>query len=79
MQRKPPGVFNSAGVDLVIAIELAYRKGIIPMRTLLRVDAPILVWNTQQIRRLPEDADFDMIMENSGMAGLPELTSGFIA
>jgi L-arabinose isomerase len=71
-------VFNAEGVDLVIAIELAYQKGVIPMRTLLRVNAPILVWNTQQIRRLPEEADFDVIMENSGMAGLPELTSALI-
>jgi L-arabinose isomerase len=71
-------IFNSSEVDLIIAIELAYQKGIIPMRTLLRVNAPILVWNTQQIRRLPEDADFDIIMENSGMAGLPELTSALI-
>jgi L-arabinose isomerase len=71
-------VFNAEGVDLIIAIELAYQKGIIPMRTLLRVQAPILVWNTQQIRRLPEEADFDVIMENSGMAGLPELTSALI-
>jgi L-arabinose isomerase len=71
-------MFNAENVDLVIAIELAYQKGIIPMRTLLRVNAPILVWNTQQIRRLPEEADFDVIMENSGMAGLPELTSALI-
>lgn len=70
--------FNSAGVDLIVALELAYQKGIIPIRTLLRTTAPILVWNTQQIRRLPEDADFDLIMENSGMAGLPELTSALI-
>jgi L-arabinose isomerase len=75
---KATQVFNAAGVDLVIALELAYQKGIIPMRTLLRVEAPILVWNTQQIRRLPEEADFDVIMENSGMAGLPELTSALI-
>jgi L-arabinose isomerase len=71
-------VFKAEGVDLIVAIELAYQKGVIPMRTLLRVDAPILVWNTQQIRRLPEEADFDVIMENSGMAGLPELTSALI-
>jgi L-arabinose isomerase len=70
--------FNAAGVDLIIALELAYQKGIIPMRTLLRTQAPLLVWNTQQIRRLPEKADFDLIMENSGMAGLPELTSALL-
>jgi L-arabinose isomerase len=75
---KATQLFNGAGADLIIALELAYQKGIIPMRTLLRVNAPILVWNTQQIRRLPEDADFDLIMENSGMAGLPELTSALI-
>lgn len=71
-------LFNAEGVDLIVVIELAYQKGIIPMRALLRVTAPILVWNTQQIRRLPEDADFDLIMENSGMAGVPELTSALI-
>ncbi|MGA9190336.1 MAG: hypothetical protein WBZ24_01265 [Anaerolineales bacterium] len=71
-------MFNAESVDLIVAIELAYQKGIIPMRTLLRVQAPILVWNTQQVRRLPEEADFDVIMENSGMAGLPELTSALI-
>jgi L-arabinose isomerase len=71
-------VFNGSGVDLIVVLELAYQKGIIPMRTLLRTQAPILVWNTQQIRRLPEDADFDLIMENSGMCGLPELTSALI-
>src|SRR3990170_3225098 len=70
--------FNAAGVDMIIVVELAYQKGLIPLRTLLRVSAPILVWNTQQIRRLPEQADFDLIMENSGMAGLPELTSGLL-
>ncbi len=75
---KATQAFNAAPVDLVVAIELAYQKGIIPMRTLLRVNAPILVWNTQQIRRFPEDADFDVIMENSGMAGLPELTSALL-
>jgi L-arabinose isomerase len=71
-------VFNAAGVDLIVALELAYQKGIIAVRPLLRTTAPVLIWNTQQIRRLPEDADFDLIMENSGMAGLPELTSALI-
>lgn len=75
---KATRAFEAAGVDLIIALELAYQKGIIPMRTLLRTSAPVLVWNTQQIKRLPEDADFDLIMENSGMCGLPELTSALI-
>jgi L-arabinose isomerase len=37
-----------------------------------------VVWNTQQIEYLPEDADFDLIMVNSGMCGVPELTSALL-
>jgi len=71
-------VFNAATVDLIVAIELAYQKGAIPMRTFLATHAPIVVWNTQQIRFLPDDADFDLIMLNSGMCGVPELTSALL-
>jgi L-arabinose isomerase len=70
--------FNAAGVDLIVAVELAYTKGIVPTRAFLETTAPVLVWNTQQIRYLPEDADFDLIMVNSGMAGVPEMTSALI-
>ena len=71
-------MFNSAGVDLIVAVEVAYTKGIVPTRCFLNTTAPVLVWNTQQIRALPEDADFDLIMVNSGMAGVPEMTSALI-
>ena len=71
-------MFNAAGVDLIIAVELAYTKGIVPVRCFLNTTAPVLVWNTQQIEFLPEDADFDLIMVNSGMAGVPEMTSALL-
>ncbi len=48
------------------------------MRCFLNTTAPVVVWNTQQIEFLPEDADFDLIMVNSGMAGVPEMTSGLL-
>jgi len=70
--------FNAAGVDLIVAVEVAYTKGIVPTRCFLNTTAPVLVWNTQQIRYLPEDADFDLIMVNSGMAGVPEMTSALL-
>ena len=69
-------MFNAAGVDLIIAVELAYTKGIVPTRCFLNTTAPVVVWNTQSIRYLPEGADFDLIMVNSGMAGVPEMTGG---
>ncbi len=71
-------MFNANDVDLIVVVELAYQKGAIPLRTFLRTSAPILVWNTQHIRHLPEDANFDVIMLNSGMAGLPELTNSLL-
>lgn len=71
-------MFNAAGVDLIVAVEVAYTKGIVPTRCFLNTSAPVLVWNTQQIEFLPDDADFDLIMVNSGMAGVPEMTSALL-
>jgi L-arabinose isomerase len=71
-------MFNAAGVDLIVAVEVAYTKGIVPTRCFLNTTAPVLVWNTQQIEYLPDDADFDLIMVNSGMAGVPEMTSALL-
>ena len=71
-------MFNSAGVDLIIAVEIAYTKGIVPTRCFLNTTAPVLVWNTQQIECLPPDGDFDLIMVNSGMCGVPEMTSALL-
>jgi L-arabinose isomerase len=68
-------MFNAAGVDLIIAAQPAYTKGLIPTRVFLDTHVPVVVWNTQQIRFLPENADFDLIMVNSGFAGVPEMTS----
>lgn len=66
------------GVDIIIFIELAYQKGLVAMRALLEFDIPIVIWNTQLIEEFSEGADFDLIMLNSGMAGLPEVTSSLI-
>lgn len=71
-------MFNAAGVDLIVAVEVAYTKGIVPTRCFLNTTAPVLVWNTQQIEYLPDNADFDLIMVNSGMCGVPELTSALL-
>ena len=71
-------MFNAAGVDLIVAVEVAYTKGLVPTACFINTTAPVLIWNTQQIRFLPEDADFDLIMVNSGMAGVPEMTSALL-
>ncbi len=67
--------FNAADVDLIVMMELAYTKGLVPARLIIDTAAPILVWNAQKIRRLDEKDGFDVVMLNSGMAGMPELTA----
>ena len=67
--------FNAEDVDLIVATELAYTKGVVPARCLIDTTAPVLVWNTQRIGRLGDDDGFDVVMLNSGMAGMPELTA----
>lgn len=68
-------LFNAEDVDIIVAMELAYTKGIVPARCLIDTTAPVLVWNAQKIARLGEDDGFDVVMLNSGMAGMPELTA----
>jgi L-arabinose isomerase len=75
---KAARALKAESVDAVVVIELAYQKGLIPMRALLELEAPIIVWNAQLVNEFPESADFDLIMVNSGMAGLPELASSLV-
>ena len=66
--------FKQAGVEAVIFTEIAYIQSLIPMRCLKQTQVPIIVWNTQAARFWPETADWDFVMLNSGLAGLPETT-----
>ena len=68
-------MFNAEDVDIIVAMELAYTKGVVPARCFIDTTAPVLVWNAQRISRLGEDDGFDVVMLNSGMAGMPELTA----
>ena len=75
---KAASVLKKEDVDIIVFIELAYQKGLIPMRALLEFDIPVIIWNSQLVDEFGEDADFDLIMVNSGMAGLPEATSSLL-
>jgi L-arabinose isomerase len=68
-------LFNAEDVDIIVAMELAYTKGVVPARVMIDTTAPVLVWNAQKIARLGESDGFDVVMLNSGMAGIPELTA----
>ncbi|MGQ9684671.1 MAG: hypothetical protein ACUVX9_19285 [Anaerolineae bacterium] len=70
--------FKNADVEAVIFAELAYTQSLVPLRCLERTQVPIVVWNTQQLSRWPADADWDLVMLNSGLAGLPEATHAMV-
>lgn len=67
-------MFKAERVEAVVFTELAYTQSLVPMRALARTQVPVIVWNTQQLTHWPEDADWDLVMLNSGLAGLPETT-----
>jgi L-arabinose isomerase len=66
--------FKSAGVSAVIFSMVAYTQSVVPMRALSAALVPIIVWNTQMLSAWPVEADWDLVMLNSGLAGLPETT-----
>ncbi len=70
--------FKTAGVVAVVFTELAYTQSVVPMRALSQTQVPILVWNTQMLSAWPADADWDLVMLNSGLAGLPETTHALV-
>ena len=70
--------FKTAGVVAVVFTELAYTQSVVPMRALSQTQVPILVWNTQMLSAWPADADWDLVMLNSGLAGLPGRTHALV-
>ena len=66
--------FKQAGVDAVVFTEMAYTQSMITLRGLAKAEVPIIVWNTQMLPAWPADANWDIVMFNSGLAGLPETT-----
>ena len=65
--------YRAEAISLLIYVQIAYQEGMVGLRALLDLDVPILIWNTQMIDEFPDGADFDLIMFNSGMAGLSEI------
>lgn len=65
-------------VDLVLVMQLCFTQGVIPLKALLDFPRPLVVWNTQLLKTLPPDAGWDTILVNSGVTGIPELTSALV-
>jgi L-arabinose isomerase len=71
-------LFLREDVDLVLAMQLCFTQGVVPLKALLDFPRPLIVWNTQLLRTLPAEAGWDTILVNSGVTGIPELTSALV-
>ena len=67
------GELERADVDALAYVAFAYQKGATPMRVLGRIDRPVVIWNTQDLPQLPENATFNQMWTNSGLAGLGDI------
>lgn len=66
--------FIREDVDIVVYTALAYTKSAVPLRLLSRLDAPIVIWNTQTLRKAPPKSSIEDMWLDSGLAGIPGTT-----
>ena len=78
MAEQAAQLFKREDVSLIISTYLAYTPGIVQTRALLQMNVPVVIWNTQLSRGLKPGDDFDIVMVNSGSAGIPELTNALL-
>ncbi len=67
-----------ADPDVLVYVAFAYQQGATPLRVLGRIDRPVIVWNTQDLPRLPDDATFNQMWTNSGLAGLGDICNALV-
>jgi len=65
--------FEKTGPDVLVYVAFAYQQGATPLRVLGRLDRPVVIWNTQDLPGLPDDAGFNQMWTNSGLAGLGDI------
>ena len=71
-------LFLREGVDVVVYAAISFVKTALTLRVLSRVSAPIVVWNTQHLRKAPPQAGFDTMWTDSGLAGIPGATHALL-
>lgn len=67
--------FKKHPLDILVVVCATYTDCGVPFRTIRSTNAPILIWNWQDRRSVPEEADWLDVIENSSSAGVPALTN----
>ena len=71
-------LFIRERVDVVVYAAISFVKTALTLRLLSRLDVPVVVWNTQHLRKAPLDAGFDTMWTDSGLAGIPGATHALL-
>ena len=71
-------LFIRERVDVVVYAAISFVKTALTLRLLSRLDVPIVVWNTQHLRKAPPNAGFDTMWTDSGLAGIPGATHALL-
>ncbi|MGQ9682012.1 MAG: L-fucose/L-arabinose isomerase family protein [Anaerolineae bacterium] len=67
--------FEQQGVDLVLVVMLTYATSLTALPALRRTKLPLLIFNTQAARSVPQDAPPSILAENHGMHGVQDLAN----
>ena len=70
--------FIDQRVDVVLVMQLSYAQGVIALRALRGITAPLIVWNTQFMESIPHDSAWETLLVNSGVTGVTEITSALV-
>jgi len=62
-------------VDVIIVAEITFSPSGIILPSLLKLDYPLIIWNTQKDPTLKENFAFDDFLINHGLSGVPCLTN----
>jgi L-arabinose isomerase len=67
--------FDTAGVDLIVTVHLAYAPSLILLPSLVKTRLPLVLWNTQKITGIGADFQPHHLTENHGMHGVQDLAN----
>jgi len=77
VERRMEG-FAADDVDLIAIVHLSYSPSLIALPALLRAQAPLVLFNTQQLAAITEDFTQEDMLHNHGMHGQQDLANTLV-
>ncbi len=62
-------------VDCILLVPMCYTASLMTLDPVLETEIPIVIWNTQEIKKIDDDFDFKVLLENHVTQGTQDLTN----